>query len=206
MYCPAHFAQTDTAALHALLRARPLATLVTLGEHGPNADHIPLLLDTTGGGAPVLRGHVARANPMWKTLPAGSEALAIFHGPDAYITPAWYPAKREHGKVVPTWNYAVVHARGPLRIVHDTDWLRAQLAALTGQQEAPLADPWAMTDAPAEYIEAMLAAVVGIELTVTALEGKWKASQNQPEGNRAGVIAGLRERGETAAAALVEGR
>lgn len=206
MYCPAHFAQTDTAALHALLRARPLATLVTLGEHGPNADHIPLLLDTTGGGAPVLRGHVARANPMWKTLPAGSEALAIFHGPDAYITPAWYPAKREHGKVVPTWNYAVVHARGPLRIVHDTDWLRAQLAALTGQQEAPLADPWAIGDAPAEYIEAMLAAVVGIELTVTALEGKWKASQNQPEGNRAGVIAGLRERGETAAAALIEGR
>lgn len=203
MYCPAHFAESRPEELHALMREHPLATLVTMGDHGLNADQIPLLLDTAADGTPVLRGHVARANPMWQTLHPEIEALAVFRGPEAYITPSWYPTKREHGKAVPTWNYAVVHARGPLRIIHDADWLRRQVDALTQMQESTFAEPWAVSDAPADYVEKLLAGIVGIELTVTALKGKWKASQNQPEGNRSGVIAGLCDLGRTDAAALI---
>lgn len=201
MYCPAHFAESRPEVLHALLRQHPLATLITVGDQGLNADQIPLIFETAEDGRPVLRGHVARANPMWKTLHSDTAALAIFHGPEAYITPNWYPTKHEHGKAVPTWNYAVVHARGPLHVVHDADWLRRQVESLTHQQESTFAAPWAVSDAPADYIEKMLAAIVGIELTVTSLEGKWKASQNQPEGNREGVIAGLCELGRADAAA-----
>ena len=195
MYCPAHFAESRPEALHALMREHPLATLVTMGEAGLNADHVPLILETAADGSAVLRGHVARANPMWKTVRTDLEALAIFHGPEAYITPSWYPAKREHGKAVPTWNYAVVHARGPLRIIHDADWLRTQVESLTQRQETAFAEPWAVSDAPADYIEKMLAAIVGIELALTSLEGKWKASQNQPEGNRGGAAQGLQALG-----------
>ncbi len=204
MYCPAHFAESRSEVLHALMREHPLATLVTMGEDGIHADHVPLILETADDGSPVLHGHVARANPMWKTLRSDVEALAIFHGPDAYITPSWYPTKREHGKAVPTWNYAIVHVRGPLRVIHDADWLRRQVDALTRQQERDFAEPWAVSDAPADYVEQMLAAIVGIEMTVGSLEGKWKASQNQPEGNRAGVIAGLCELGRADAAAQIK--
>ena len=204
MYCPAHFAETRQEALHALISEHPLATLVTMGDQGLNADQIPLILETADDGSRVLRGHVARANPVWKTLRADIDALAIFHGPDAYITPNWYPTKREHGKAVPTWNYAVVHARGPLTVIHDAGWLRRQVEALTQRQESAFAEPWAVSDAPADYVEKMLAAIVGIEIAVKSLEGKWKASQNQPEGNREGVIAGLCERGKTDAAALIK--
>lgn len=203
MYCPAHFAELRPEVLHALMRDYPLATLVTMGEQGLNADQIPLILGTAEDGSPVLRGHVARANPVWKTLRADNDALAIFHGPEAYITPNWYPTKREHGKAVPTWNYAVVHARGPLRIIQDADWLRTQVESLTQRQESAFAEPWAVSDAPADYIEKMLAAIVGIEMTVISLEGKRKASQNQPEGNREGVIAGLCELGRADAAAQI---
>jgi transcriptional regulator len=203
MYCPAHFAESRPEVLHALMREHPLATLVTMGEQGLNADQIPLILVTAEDGSPVLRGHVARANPVWKTLRTDIDVLAIFHGPDAYITPNWYPTKREHGKAVPTWNYAVVHARGPLRFIEDADWLRAQVEALTQQQESAFAEPWAVRDAPADYIEKMLAAIVGVEMAVASLEGKWKVSQNQPEGNREGVIAGLGELGRPDAAALI---
>ncbi|MCP5269110.1 MAG: FMN-binding negative transcriptional regulator [Zoogloeaceae bacterium] len=195
MYCPAHFAESRPKALHALMREHPLATLVTMGEAGLNADHVPLILDTAADGSTVLRGHVARANPMWKALRADIDALAIFHGPEAYITPSWYPTKREHGKVVPTWNYAVVHARGPLRVIHDANWLRTQVESLTQQQESAFAEPWAVSDTPPEYIEKMLAAIVGIELTLTSLEGKWKISQNQSEDNRSGVVQGLQALG-----------
>ncbi len=203
MYCPAHFAETDAAAVHALIREHPLATLVTLGENGLNADPIPLILETAADGTTVLRGHVARANPVWQTLRPEIDALAVFHGPEAYITPSWYPTKREHGKAVPTWNYTVVHARGPLRVIQDADWLRRQVEALTQQQESAFAEPWAVNDAPADYVEKMLAAIVGIELAITSLEGKRKASQNQPAGNRAGVVAGLCEQGRTDAAAQI---
>ena len=204
MYCPAHFAETRPEVLHALMREHPLATLVTMADDSLNADHIPLILETADDGSPVLRGHVARANPVWKTLRADVDALAIFRGPDAYITPSWYPTKREHGKAVPTWNYAVVHARGPLSVIHEADRLRRQVESLTQQQESAFAEPWAVSDAPADYVEKMLAAIVGIELTITSLEGKWKTSQNQPAGNRAGAAQGLQALGTDQARAMAQ--
>lgn len=202
MYCPAHFAESRPEVLHALMRARPLATLITLGSSGLNADHLPLVLEAPADGPAVLRGHVARANPMWQSLCGEVEALAVFHGPESYITPSWYPSKQEHGKAVPTWNYVTVHARGPLRVVDDADWLRRHLEALTRQQESAFAEPWAVSDAPADYLEKMLGAIVGVELTVTALHGKWKTSQNQPEANRTGAAQGLRNLGDAEAAAM----
>lgn len=202
MYCPAHFAESRPEALHALMRARPLATLVTLGEGGLVADHIPFVLELPADGPALLRGHVARANPMWKTLRSDVAALAIFQGPDAYVTPNWYPTKREHGKAVPTWNYVTVHARGPLRVIEEAGWLRRQIEALTQQQEAAFANPWAVADAPADYVDKMLGAVVGIELTIASLTGKWKTSQNQPAENRAGAARGLRELDSAEAAAM----
>jgi transcriptional regulator len=143
---------------------------------------------------------VARANPVWREAAPGAEVLAIFHGPEAYITPSWYPTKADGGKAVPTWNYAVVHARGTLRIIDDVAWLRASLEALTAENEAAFAEPWRLADAPADYIDTMLRAVVGIEITITRLEGKWKVSQNQPTQNRAGVATGLRTGGAEAQA------
>lgn len=202
MYCPTHFAESRPAALHALMRSHPLATLVTVADGVPDANHLPLSLETAADGRTVLRGHVARANPLWKTASDGAPALAIFHGPDAYITPSWYPTKREHGKAVPTWNYATVHARGPLHFIDDADWLRAHLDTLTQAQESAFAEPWAVRDAPADYFEKMLGAIVGVEMTVSSLEGKWKMSQNQPDENRSGIVTGLRASGSTTAAAV----
>ncbi|MCK6407555.1 MAG: FMN-binding negative transcriptional regulator [Rhodocyclaceae bacterium] len=173
-------------------------------EDGIHADHVPLILETADDGSPVLHGHVARANPMWKTLRSDIAALAIFRGPDAYISPSWYPIKREHGKAVPTWNYAVVHVRGPLHIIHDADWLRRHVESLTQRQESAFAEPWAVSDAPADYVEKMLAAIVGIELTITSLEGKWKTSQNQPADNRAGAAQGLQALGTDQARAMAQ--
>ena len=202
MYCPAHFAESRPDALHALMRAHPLATLVTMGEAGLNADHVPLILETAADGSGVLRGHVARANPMWKTLNRDFEALAVFHGPEAYISPNWYPTKQENGKAVPTWNYVTAHVRGPLQIFESPEWLREQVAALTLKQESPFSAPWTVTDAPAEYIDQMLRAIVGIELTIRSIGGKWKTSQNQPETNQRGAAQGLRELGTADAAAM----
>ena len=207
MYLPAPFSETRTEVLHALMRARPLAALVTLAADGFDANHIPLHLSPQDGRLGTLRGHVARADPLWRECTSGVAALAIFHGPDAYITPAWYPTKAQTGKAVPTWNYAVVHAHGALRVVDDRVWLRAHLAALTAQHEAASAQPWQIEDAPPDYIEKMLGAVVGIEITITRLTGKWKTSQNQVPENQAGVAHGLRERAgdyDLAMAALVE--
>lgn len=192
MYCPTHFAEPRIEILHALMRARPLATLVTHSADGLDANHIPLLLDATTGEFGTLRGHVARANPLWRL--DETEVLAIFHGPEGYVTPSWYPTKAETGKAVPTWNYAVAHAHGRLRAIDDAAWLRAQIEALTHQEEAAFAASWRVADAPADYVEKMLAAVVGIEIEITRLVGKWKTSQNQPQRNRDGVAAGLRAR------------
>lgn len=206
MYCPAHFEETRIEVLHALMRTRPLATLVTLGPEGLDTNHVPLFLDIAAGTHGTLRGHVARANPLWRAIGAGCDALAIFHGPQGYVTPNWYPAKTETGKAVPTWNYAVVHAHGRLRAIDDAAWLRAQIEALTNQEEAAFAAPWQVADAPPDYIEKMIGAVVGIEIEIARLNGKWKTSQNQPPRNRAGVVAGLCARGATddrAMAALV---
>jgi transcriptional regulator len=207
MYLPKHFEQTDADAMARLLAAHPLATLAWHGADGLAAEHLPLMLDlgSADGEHGTLRGHVARANPVWR-LAADSEVLAAFQGPQAYITPAWYPAKVEHGKVVPTWNYAVVHAHGRLRVVDDAAWLRALVGKLTDTHEAPRAQRWQVDDAPADYIEQMLRAIVGIEIRITRWQGKWKISQNRSVADRAGVAAGLDGQGgdDTAAmAALV---
>jgi transcriptional regulator len=196
MYLPAHFEETRVELLHALMREHPFATLITQGDGGLTANHLPLhfAADVALGGA--LQGHVARANPLWQQA-AETNVLVIFHGPQTYVTPSWYETKREHGKAVPTWNYAVVHARGRLRAVDDPVWLRRQLETLVTCHEAGFAEPWQIADAPTDYIDKMLAAIVGIEITITDLTGKWKTSQNQPAANRAGVVAGLRQKGTT---------
>lgn len=204
MYLPTHFAQPDDDTLHALMRAHPLATLVTLGAQGLDANPVPLMWADDGTPHGVLRGHVARANPVWREAAPGAEALAIFHGPNAYISPSWYPSKRETGKVVPTWNYAVVHARGALRVIDDAAWLRGLVETLTRTHEAGMPQPWAVGDAPPDYIARMLGAIVGIELALTSLQGKWKTSQNQPAANRAGVVEGLRRRDGADDAAMAD--
>jgi transcriptional regulator len=207
MYLPAHFEETRSEVLHALMRDHPLATLVAHGSDGLAAHHLPLHFAPEVGPFGALQGHVARANPLWRKS-ANAEVLVIFHGPQAYVTPSWYATKREHGKAVPTWNYAVLHAHGRLRTIDDPAWLRAQLETLVGRHEAGFAEPWRIADAPPDYIDKMLAAVVGIEIAITSLKGKWKISQNQSEANRTGVVAGLSEQGTDDAmqmAALVAG-
>lgn len=194
MYVPHHFEEARTEVMHAFMRAHPFATLVTLASDGITANHIPLLLSDTQAPFGTLQGHVARANPLWRDI-SSTEVLAIFQGPRAYITPSWYPTKQETGKVVPTWNYSVVHARAELRVVDDAGWLKSHLTRLTATHEADSAQPWALSNAPENYIERLIAGVVGIELAITSLSGKWKVSQNQPAVNRAGVVQGLRARG-----------
>ena len=206
MYNPKHFEETRVAVMHDLVRAHPLAALVTQTAQGLVCDHIPLLLRPDGSPFGTLVGHVARANPVWRDFDPARGVLAIFQGPATYITPAWYPTKTETGKVVPTWNYAVVHAQGTMRAIEDRVWLRGLVEALTARMESPRPQPWGLGDAPADYIETMLGAIVGIEIAVTNLQGKWKASQNQPARNQAGVIAGLEESGATAMAQLVRER
>lgn len=202
MYIPKQFEEVNIDVMHELIRAHPLATLVTHSASGLNANHIPLHL--TGSPAPfgTLRGHIARANPLCGEIAGGVEALAVFHGPEAYVTPSWYPTKAETGKVVPTWNYAVVHACGALRTIDDAAWLRAQLEALTRQSESELPEPWSVSDAPAEYVAQLSDAIVGIEMVIAKLLGKWKVSQNQPIKNQIGVVAGLRTRENSAAEAM----
>jgi len=203
MYTPSHFAETRLAVLHEMMRSHSLATLVVNTAEGLVANHIPLVLDPEPTPYGTLRGHIARANPLWKLVDAQTQTLVIFQGPDTYITPGWYPTKQEMGKAVPTWNYVVVHAHGPLRIIaDDPTWLREQLTQLTAQHEAARPQPWQMTDAPAAFIDGMLAAVVGLEIRIDRLEGKWKTSQNQTERNRAGVAEGLTERQQPHDAAM----
>jgi transcriptional regulator len=203
MYLPGHFAESRSEVLHALMRAQPFATLVTQGGKGLNADHLPLHLAADIAPHGVLHGHVARANPLWRDA-ADSEVLVIFQGPQAYVTPSWYETKRADGKAVPTWNYVVVHARGRLRVIDDPAWLREQLETLVESHEAAFAEPWHIADAPPDYIGKMLGAIVGIEIVISELSGKWKTSQNQPGINRAGVVAGLREQGTDDALQMAE--
>ena len=203
MYVPAHFAEGSVPTLHAAIREIGFGALVTLGDDGLSASHVPMLIDTEPAPFGVLRGHIARANPQWRTVNGDDAALAIFLGPNAYITPSWHETKRHNGKVVPTWNYVAVHARGRLRFFDDRESLRHIVTRLTEKYEAPREAPWQVTDAPADYIDAMLKAIIGFELTIDALDGKWKMSQNQPLENRAGVVEGLTEEGNDAIAALV---
>jgi transcriptional regulator len=202
VYIPAHFEQPDISIMHELIRAYPLATVVTLSSAGLNANHIPLHLSAEAAPFGVLTGHVARANPICREE---GDVLVIFQGPNAYISLSWYASKQETGKVVPTWNYTAAHAYGTLRVIDDAAWLRNQLEMLTADHEARFAEPWAVSNAPADFTDKLIeAAIVGIEITINRLEGKWKVSQNQPPQNRAGVVQGLRENGQTAMVELVE--
>jgi transcriptional regulator len=194
MYLPAHFKEARASVMHDLIRAHPLGTLVTLGSAGLNGNHMPFEVIPDPAPLGTLRAHVARANPVWRDFSKDVEALVVFQGAQGYVTPSWYPTKREDGKVVPTWNYLVVHAYGPLRIVDDAAWLRAFVTRLTDRFEAASADPWKVTDAPDDYVEKMLTAIVGIEIPLTQLLGKWKVSQNRPAADREAVVQGLRER------------
>ena len=208
MYLPPAFAQHDPAALQALMREHPLATLVTMGADGLTADAIPLAFDAAAGPHGTLRGHVARANPLWQQAD-GQPVLAVFNGPQAYVTPSWYPSKAATHKVVPTWNYTVVQARGTLRAVPDAPWLHALVTDLTARHEGGRPAPWAVSDAPEDYVQQMLRAIVGIEIVVTQLTGKWKVSQNRADPDRLGVADGLQAEPGAAAqamAALVRGR
>jgi len=208
MYTPAHFKIEDAAEVHALMRAHPFAILVTHGADGLTATHLPTVLKVDGA-SPLgrIECHLARPNPQWKTFAAGTEALMIFHGVEAYIRPGWYPSKAEHGKAVPTWNYAAVHAYGPLRVMNDKAWLLAHVGELSDQQEAPYAAPWSTADAPQSYLEVMARGIVGLTLEIARLEGKMKMSQNRDARDRNGVVEGLGDRaeaGDAETAALVE--
>jgi transcriptional regulator len=189
MYRPAHFAQDDPDELARLMREHPLAMLVHGAGDALTADHLPLEYDPTRR---VLRGHVARANPVWRQAHERA-VLVVFRGVEAYVSPSWYPSKAETHKVVPTWNYAVVHAHGTLRAVNDAPWLHALVSRLTDRHEASRTPPWAVADAPADYLQQMLRAIVGVEIAVDRLEGKFKLSQNRSAADRAGVAAGLGE-------------
>lgn len=202
MYVPKHFDEPRIETLHQLIRAHPLATLVMHSSAGLDANHIPLLLAAEPGPFGHLSGHIARANPLWRDMPSEKDVLAIFQGPEAYVTPSWYPSKAENGRAVPTWNYAVVHAHGTLRVIDDATWLRTHLEQATAQHEGAFPSPWQMSDAPDDYIEAMLGAVIGIEIHITRLTGKFKLSQNQPARNREGVIIGLGQTATPAALAM----
>jgi transcriptional regulator len=200
VYLPKHFEQHDREQLIALMRERPLATLITSTPDGPSADLIPLEYVASEGEHGTLRGHVARANPLWQR--AGTSALAVFTGPEAYISPGWYASKKEHGKVVPTWNYTMVQARGVLHAVDNAPWLHALVQRLTNHHEATQAAPWHVSDAPDDYVQQMLRAIVGIEIPMTSLVGKWKVSQNRGAADREGTARGLAA-GHAEMAALV---
>lgn len=191
MYCPAAFRERRPDVLRRLIADHPLATLVTTGRQGLLANLIPFSLQP-GGEHGTLCAHLARANPQAEALREGAEVLVLFQGPAAYVTPAWYPSKALHGKVVPTWNYVIMQVRGKPRVVDDAAWLHAQVDALTRQQESRRRHPWQLADAPPDYIAAQLGAIVGLEVPIAAIEGKWKLGQNRQPADRAGVLHGLK--------------
>lgn len=207
MYVPKHFEERDLGVLHALISSQPLGAWVALVDGMLEVNHIPFLVDATRGEHGTLVGHVARANPVWKAFSKDISSVVIFQGPQTYITPSWYPSKHAHGKAVPTWNYAVVHARGLPCAIEDPEWLRQHVTQLSSVHEAGRAVPWSVSDAPADYIDAMLKAIVGIEIPIAKISGKWKTSQNRALPDKLGTIAGLYERGDADAqqmAALVQ--
>jgi transcriptional regulator len=204
MYVPPQFAEQRTEILHAAIRRTGLANLVTLGPDGLLATPLPLMLDPEDGPFGTLYGHLARANPQWRHVPA-VDALAIFMGPDAYVSPSWYATKRETGKVVPTWNYITVHASGPVSFFEDATELLHVVTRLTERHEAARTEPWAVADAPAPFIASQLKGIVGFRMPITAIQGKWKMSQNRPVADREGVVAGLRADGDRVADIVAAG-
>ena len=206
MYTPTPFQQDRPEVLQEFMERYPLAVLVGASDKGVLASHIPLIFEGTHGTSGTLKGHIARANPMWREFTDGAEVLAIFQGASHYISPNWYASKREHGKVVPTWNYTVVHARGRITWIQDRAWLRSFVGTLTDRHERGSASPWQISDAPAGYFEQMLSAIVGFEIAIESLSGKWKLSQNRSAADQAGVVSALSTSADPAAlemAALV---
>lgn len=204
MYQPPAFREDRPAVLHDFIRAHPLGLLISGGPDGLLANPVPFLLDPDPAPFGTLRAHLAKANAQWQALAAGRDVLVVFQGADAYVSPGWYASKREHGRVVPTWNYAIVQARGTARVVQDAAWLHAIVSRLTERHETGRAAPWAVTDAPDEFVAAQLRGIVGLEIPLTALEGKLKASQNRPEPDRQGVVAGLSAEAAAGAADMAD--
>jgi transcriptional regulator len=199
VYVPEHFRETRVEVLQAFLERHPLATLIAMTARGLTANHIPLRAQLTGTGGGLLRGHIARANSLWRDLEPGAAVLAVFAGAGSYVSPSWYPSKKEHGKVVPTWNYAAVHVSGTIRFIQDAAWLREFVATLTDVHEAGNENRWQVSDAPAEYIDGMLRAIVGFEIVVAEVTGKFKGSQNRPAADRVAVAAALHAAGRSSA-------
>ena len=191
MYNPASFREPDLGRMHDLIRQHPLGLLISSGPSGLLASPVPFLLDAGAGESGILRAHVARANPHWKEFIEGGDCLVVFQGEQGYVTPDWYPSKAETHRAVPTWNYATVQVRGRVTVHDDAEWLRAQLDALTAGHEGKRAQPWSLGEAPEDFIASQMKAIVGLEIVITQIEGKWKMSQNRPLPDRAGVIAGL---------------
>ncbi len=204
MYPPTLFREERVEVLHALVAAHPLGLLITRGGSRLRSCHVPMLAEPAPAPYGKLCGHVSRANPVLSDLDPDTPALAVFQGPAHYITPSWYPSKQDDGRVVPTWNYVGVQAEGTLRFHEDADWLRTHITALTDKQEEHRDEPWAVTDAPVEFIDRMLKGIVGFEMTITSLIGTWKVSQNRTPVDQAGVVAGLREVGSDAALAMAD--
>jgi len=202
MYLPSHFKETRVEVLHRLIHDHPLGALVTFGADGLNANHVPFEVDPDPAPFGILRAHVARANPVWREFSKEVEPLVIFQGAQIYVTPSWYQTKKDTGKVVPTFNYIVVHAYGTMRVIEDSAWLREFVGGLTDRFQAPRAQPWAVTDAPEDFVTMQLRAIVGIEIQLTRLIGKWKTSQNRPAADQEGVVAGLRESDDAVARAM----
>lgn len=192
MYSPKHFKEDDIQKLQQYIRDYSFGLLIVADEHGIEANHVPFHLSCEGEESlGVLQCHVARQNPVWQRLVDGARVLVVFQGPNAYISPSWYSTKAETGRVVPTWNYLAVHAEGSVITIEDPEWLHQHLRQLTGQHESGMDEPWAVDDAPADFVDSLTRAIVGIEIKIEKLAGKLKASQNQPAENKAGVKAGL---------------
>lgn len=200
MYQPPHFREDRLEIQHDLIRRYPLGLLISAGSHGLIANPIPFLLDPKASERGTLRAHLARANQQSLDLATVEECLIVFQGPQAYVTPSWYATKHETGKVVPTWNYATVHVWGRPQVIDDPEWLRQQINELTNQQEHPHPTPWEVNDAPETFIAAQLKGIIGVEIRIARIEGKWKVSQNRPEPDRVGVASGFRQQGSDAAA------
>ena len=203
MYQPEHFRLDDRDALHDVMRAHPLGQLISAGASGLQANPVPFVLHADDGNQGLLRTHLARPNAQWRDFVDGCDVLVIFQGPQAYVTPSWYAAKKEHGKVVPTWNYVTVQVRGRSTAVQEGRWLVRHVSSMSDQQEEPLDHPWAVRDAPEPFITALTRGIVGVEIAITAISGKFKMSQNRPEADRQGVVKGMAAQGAADVAALV---
>lgn len=196
MYQPPHFVEERLETQHGLIQAYPLGLLVTAGAGGLMANPVPFFLVPSASEHGTLQAHLARANPQLKELETATECMVVFQGPQEYVTPSWYETKQQTGKVVPTWNYATVHVWGTPRLIEDPAWLANHLATLTRHKEQARPAAWAVTDAPASYIASQMKGIVGIEIEISRLEGKWKVSQNRPGKDRQGVLTGFRQQGE----------